>query len=163
MANYDKIPNIEIENAKLVFKPNFIGAAEKFNRQGNRNFDILLEDEELIKQLEKDGWNVKTWTSKTDPDAEEIKFLNVAFNYDNFPPNIFLISGKTKTRLDAETVDVLQGSVFSHIDLVIRPYVWSTESGSGVKAYLKTGYFVLEHDSFMDKYSTEALEEELPF
>ena len=39
MVNY----NIEIENAKLLFK-NFSGEQSKFNRKGDRNFSVIIED-----------------------------------------------------------------------------------------------------------------------
>ena len=46
---YNQTNNIMIENARLIFK-NFSGEESKFNRGGNKNFSVLL-DQDKAKDL----------------------------------------------------------------------------------------------------------------
>ena len=64
----ERLPNLNIEDAKLIFK-NFAGQGDNYNREGDKNFCVVLEDEDLIEDLIKDGWNVKQLQSKDEEGA----------------------------------------------------------------------------------------------
>lgn len=154
-----RIDNIVVENARLIFK-NFAGEESKFNRAGNRNFCVIL-DGDSAEDLRQMGWNVKALRPREDED-EPTYYLQVAVAFGNFPPKIIMISGKTKTVLDEESIDTLDYAEIANVDLIIRPYHWEVNGKEGIKAYLKTMYVTIEQDVFAGKYDCLD-DEDLPF
>lgn len=154
-----RIDNIVVENARLIFK-NFAGEESKFNRAGNRNFCVIL-DGDSAEDLRQMGWNVKALRPREDED-EPTYYLQVAVAFGNFPPKVIMISGKTKTVLDEESIDTLDYAEIANVDLIIRPYHWEVNGKEGIKAYLKTMYVTIEQDVFAGKYDCLD-DEDLPF
>lgn len=154
-----RIDNIVVENARLIFK-NFAGEESKFNRAGNRNFCVIL-DGDSADDLRQMGWNVKALRPREDED-EPTYYLQVTVAFGNFPPKVIMISGKTKTVLDEESIDTLDYAEIANVDLIIRPYHWEVNGKEGIKAYLKTMYVTIEQDVFAGKYDCLD-DEDLPF
>lgn len=149
--------NLVIEGAKLIFK-NFAGEESKFNRRGNRNFCVVLEQEDAMNLMDA-GWNIKELNTRED--EEPLYYLQTSVSFDNIPPKVVLISGRTKTMLDDTTIDTLDYAEIANVDLIIRPYHWEVNGKTGIKAYLKTMYVTVEVDEFAVKY--EDIEEDMPF
>lgn len=148
MARKEKL-EVRIDNARIGFR-NFEGAEGKFNPAGNRNFCVFLE-EDIAKQLESDGWNIRWLNSHDDEPPQAI--LSVRVNFGNYPPNVVLVSDGKMSRLDESNINVLDFAELDQIDLILRGYEWSVKGDTGIKAYLKTGYFVLTVDELAKKYS----------
>lgn len=155
-----KIPNLVIEGARIMF-PNFSGREERFNPAGRRNFCVTIDDD-ICHQLVEDGWNVKYLTAKDDPE-DKLAYLQVAVNFDNIPPKVVMITRRGKVILTEKTVEQLDYADIQDADVVIRPYPWSVNGKSGIKAYLKTLYVTLSEDEFESKYSDISDEDDLPF
>ena len=159
MAN--RVANISVENAKIIFR-NFAGKPSKFNAEGKRNFCLLIDDESANK-FKLDGWNVK-YLNPRDPDDKPQPYIQVSVAFDNFPPNIYLISGGKKTKLNEDTVSVLDYAEIENVDLIIRPYNWEVSGKSGIKAYVKNMYVTIVENEFEKKYrDLDSEDENLPF
>lgn len=157
----ERIPNLSVENARIIFR-NFAGKEAKFNPAGRRNFCLLLDNENAAIMKEQ-GWHVKTLAPR-DPDLEPQPYIQVKVVFDNFPPNIWLISGGKKTRLDEDTVDSLDYAEIENVDLIITPYVWDISGKTGITAYLKTMYVTIAENEFEKKYrDLDEDDEDTPF
>ena len=157
--------NLTFEDARIVFR-NFAGKATKFNNNGNRNFCVVIEDEERALALIEEGWNVKRFKPRDDDD-EPNYYIQVAVNFDYNPPAVYLLCGEKRTALNEDTIDTLDHAEYRTADLIIRPYCWDVGDKSGIKAYLKTMYVTVEEDELARKYAdygaTDFDDEDIPF
>ena len=141
--------NLTIEDAKVVFR-NFSGEEQKYNRAGDRNFCVLL-DPDLASVLKNDGWAVKFLKPRDEEESPQA-YLQVKVSFDNIPPRVVLVTSRNKKNLSEEDVGLLDWAELDHVDLIIRPYNWNVNGKTGIKAYLKTGYFTIAEDEFAARY-----------
>ena len=145
--------NIVIENARIGFR-NFAGEEGQFNRAGDRNFVVFL-DEDYARELDDLGWNIK-WPKPIEdgnPDEDERQpFLPVGVRFAPIPPKVVEIINGEKHYLDEDTVGALDYARILDCDLIVRPYNWSASGKTGVKAYLKSIYVTVDVDDLEAKY-----------
>ena len=129
---------ITIRNA-TIFKSNFSGKEiPPYNPEGRRNFCVFIDDLKVAHDMEDDGWNIR-WLRPRNEDDTEKAFLSVAVNFTKIPPKIVLLTSRGQTRLDEESVGMLDWAEKEQVDLTINPRPWVDNDGRHkIKAYLRT-------------------------
>jgi hypothetical protein len=149
---------LQIDDARIIYR-NFSGAESQFNRKGDRNFSIVIPTEEIANDLAKQGWNIKR---KPPRNEEEGPFMHlpVKIKFNDRGPNVWLVSGCKRVKLDEESVGIIDNVDIARVDLDIRPYDWDVNGKSGRTAYLHSMEVVQELDRFAARYEEEM---EVPF
>jgi hypothetical protein len=149
---------LQIDDAKIVYR-NFAGAASKFNREGDRNFAVIIDDEDIKDALIEEGWNVKIKPPR-DADDEPFMFLPVKIRITDRGPIAYLKTGNAVNRLDEDTLECLDNIDILSVDMDLRPYDWEVNGKSGRTAYLNSIHVTQAvRDRFAARYASD---EDLP-
>lgn len=153
-----------IEGARIVFR-NFSGREGQYNREGDRNFAVLIDDPKIEKEMKKEGWNVKYLTPRDEDDVDQA-YVQVSVNYKGRPPKIVLLSNRggrqVRTDLAEQDVEILDWIEIANVDLILNPYEWSVSGKTGIKAYLKSMFVTMDEDELDQKYNTVPYANEVP-
>jgi hypothetical protein len=146
----DSAKTFMVEDAPIIFR-NFSGKEGQYNREGDRNFAVILPPDVAVQMLE-DGWNVRYLESREEGEPDT-PYISVAVNFNNRPPRVVLLTTTTRTQLDESSVDVLDWADIKTADLIARGYDWSVNGKTGTKAYLQSLFVTIEEDALERKYS----------
>ena len=125
---------LQIDDARIIYR-NFSGEGSKFNREGDRNFSLIIPDQELADKLVAQGWNVKIREPREEGDDPFIH-LPVKVKFNDRGPNVYLQSGGRRVKLDEESISCLDNVEIVNVDMDIRPYDWEGNGKTGRTAYL---------------------------
>lgn len=148
MARNDN--NEVMEDVRIVFR-NFAGKEGMYNREGDRNFAVLLDDERA-EQMAQDGWNVK-WLKAREEGEKEQAYLQVSVNFKGRPPRIVMITSRGRNPLTEDEVELLDWADIRTCDLIVRPYEWAVNGKTGIKAYLQSIFVTIDEDPLELKYA----------
>lgn len=131
--NYD---TLIIDGADLIFK-NFSGRETAFNRLGERNFGVIIDDNNWAQALQLIGWNVK----KT---SDGVYFLSVSVRLPSNPPEpTVTVTHKYSDRtvqksykVDGSEIGALDNMRLTNCALKIHGYHYEINGRSGIKAHL---------------------------
>ncbi|MET0786255.1 MAG: hypothetical protein ABWY25_06075 [Paenisporosarcina sp.] len=146
----DETKTFMVEDARLVFR-NFSGKEGQYNREGDRNFAVILDPDTASAMLA-DGWNVKGLASREEGEPDT-PYIQVAVNFKNRPPRVVMITSTARTHLDEASVAVLDWAEIQTADLIARAYEWEVNGKSGIKAYLQSLFVTIEEDALERKYA----------
>jgi hypothetical protein len=144
--------SVFIEDARIFFR-NFEGRKREYNAEGERNFCVAIPPK-MLKQFEKDGWNIKYSKRKLDEGEEPEAYIEVKVNYDTGrPPRVVLITSRGSEDLGMREVGMIDVADIKTVDVSINPYFWDVNGNKGVKAYLKSIFVTLNEDYLDLKYA----------
>ena len=130
---------------------NFSGKEGPYNREGDRNFAILLPTD-VARRMSQDGWNVKV-TKPQDGEDEGNPYLSIAVSYKGRPPEIYVLSSKGRVKLTEDEVNILDWANYDTADLIVSPYEWQVQENRGIKAYLQKMFVTIKEDALDLKYA----------
>lgn len=142
---------LQIDDARIVYR-NFSGAPSKFNREGDRNFAVVIETQEQADALIEEGWNAKIKAPR-DEGEDPFIYLPVKIKFNDRGPSVYLRSGKAMRKLGEDTVDILDNVDILSVSMDLRPYDWEVNGKSGRTAYLQSINVTQEVDRFADIYA----------
>lgn len=148
---------LEINDARIIYR-NFAGVGSKYNREGDRNFAVIIPDQEIADQLIADGWAVKIKPPREDGE-DPFMYLPVKVKFNNRGPAVYIKSGNSVKLLNEDTVGMLDEIDIQSVDMDIRPYDWEVNGKTGRSAYLQSINVIQNIDRFGAQYTAE----ELPF
>ena len=147
---------VEFNDCRICFR-NFSGAESKYNRNGDRNFAIVIDSEEAKNLLVERGFNVKIKPPREEGDAP-FMYLQVKFKYDNngHGPSLYLESFGNRVLLDANSVRTLDQVDIENCYFDIRAFDWEMDGDTGTSAWLNGGLVIQHTDRFatmgMDRF-----------
>lgn len=144
---------LEIEDARIIYR-NFAGEGSKFNREGDRNFAVIIPTQELCDELMDAGWTVKIKPPRDDYE-DPFMFIPVSVKFNNRGPAAYLQTGTGVTRLNEDTIDMLDEIDIASVDMDLRPYDWEVNGKTGRKAYLQAINVTQNVDRFGARFAEE--------
>ena len=139
-----------VEDAEIRFR-NFAGHPSTFNRDGDRNFSVILPDD-VAEQMLADGWAVKWLQPREEGDEPQAHIkVTVKFGFKN--PRVVLITEKSRTQLEEKDLAMLDSVDIKSCDVMCRSYYWEMGDKSGIAAYLKTLIVTILEDPLEKKYN----------
>lgn len=169
---------LEINDARIIFR-NFRGEGGKFNKEGDRNFALViaggtldigsyreeLTSEEMAEALINDvnrfgaGWNVKIKDPREEG-GDPFIYLPVKVKFNDRGPSIYLETGRNRVKLTEDTVALLDDIDIINVDLDIRPYDNEINGRPFRSAYLQSILVRQEIDRFAARFAEEEGPEE---
>lgn len=146
---------LQIDDARIVYR-NFSGVGSKFNREGDRNFAVVIPDEDLAMRLKDEGWNVKIKDPRDEGDSP-FMYLPVKIKFNDRGPIFHLRTGKNQIKLDEESISCLDRIDILCVDLDIRPFDWDVNGKTGRTAYLQA---IRVTQKIIDRFADEEFPEE---
>lgn len=145
--------NLQIDDARIAYR-NFSGTPSNFNREGDRNFAVVIDDTKWADMLSDEGWNVKIKPPREEGDLP-FMYLPVKIKFNGRGPNVYLKSGRAMNKLDEESIGCIDDCDILSVDLDIRPYDWEMNGKTGRTAYLESMCVTQNIDRFASRYQDE--------
>lgn len=145
---------LQIDDARIIFR-NFEGRGDKYNREGDRNFAVVIPDQDVAERMVEDGWNVKIRPPREEGD-DPFMYLPVKVKFNDRGPNVYLVTGQRQNKLDEEAVGLLDNIDIESVDMDVRPYDWEVNGKTGRTAYLQSIRVTQKVDRFAERWEDEA-------
>lgn len=142
---------VTFRDVPIVYK-NFAGEKRQYNAEGDRNFSVMLGEEDAA-DMQTKGWNVKPM-KRREEDDQQLYHLKVKVNFANRPPRCWLVSSGGRTMLGESLIAMLDQLESVKVDLVIVAYDWEMNGNTGRTAYLQSLFFHMYEDELELEYAS---------
>ena len=88
---------LQVNDTRIIHR-NFRGEGSKFNREGDRNFAMIIPTQDLADELISRGWNVKIKDPREEGE-EPFMYLPIKVKFNDRGPQIYLVTGDRTNRL----------------------------------------------------------------
>lgn len=156
---------VQIDGARIIFR-NFSGRGTQYNREGDRNFCVVIDDEEIANRLIEEGFNVKIRQPREEGEEPfmymkvNVKYHPKGSEYERLNPVACLITGRNRNMLDEESICCLDSIDIENVDLDLSGSNWNVQGRSGRSAYLSKIYVTQELDRFATRYAEDEFPQE---
>lgn len=140
---------LQIDDAKIIFR-NISGAPGKYNREGDRNFAVVIPTDEMADELNARGWNVIVKPPREEGE-EPLRYLKVKMKFNDYGPVVYLRTGNSQNKLSEDTVGIIDNIDILTVSLDIRPYNWVMDGKQGRSAYLQAMCVTQKVDRFAEQ------------
>ena len=158
--------NLQIDEARIIWT-NFSGEPSKYNHAGDRNFALVIPNQEMADILLNDvneygkSWNVRIREPREEGE-DPLIYLPVKVKFNGHGPNIYLRTERSRRQLTEENVGLLDHIDIDHVDMDIRPY---DGDGAGLGGPFRSAYLAAMEifqivDRFEERYAAEEYPEE---
>ena len=137
---------LQIEDARIIYR-NYAGIGSKYNRDGDRNFAVIIPNQEIADELIADGWAVKIKPPRDDYDSP-FMYLPVKVKFNNRGPAAYVKSGNSVQRLNKDTIGMLDEIDIQSVDMDLRAYDWEVNGKTGRSTYLQAINLIPNIDTF---------------
>lgn len=144
---------LQIDDARIIYR-NLRGEGSKYNREGDRNFAVIIPEQEMADALIDEGWNVKIKPPREEGE-DPFMYLPVKVKFNERGPRVYLQTGTKKNRLEEDTVSLIDDIDIAGVDLDIRPFDWDVNGKQGRTAYLQAMLVVQELDRFASRFEDD--------
>lgn len=164
--HYGPRGTLQIDNARIIWT-NFAGKEKQYDREGDRNFTLVFDDEELVDELIDKGWNIRKRVT-TDENGDDSLFMTMKVKLSYRPdgsggPKAYLWSNGHRTVLDDESIGCLDQIDRGEVNLDIRPHDWEYHGKTGRTARLNVIEVFQNVDRFEERYKRMTQEDMLDF
>lgn len=152
----------EINGARIACR-NFSGEESQKNREGDRNFLLVLPDEDIADLFLNDtneygdSWNVHV---KNDNPEDPWIYIPVKVKFNSMGPSIFLVTGGKRRRITEKTVHMLDRITIANIDLDLTASDKIVNGKSYRTAYLRAMEITQSVNRFEERYTDEEFDDE---
>ena len=151
-----KVPtkDLVLENRQITYR-NFAGNESDFNKKGDRNFAVWIDDPQEAEAIAELGWKVKYKKPEEDGTPGRAYMpVTVKYHPRLRPPMVKILKKQGQISLDEESVELVDFMDIEKCDMVLRPFHWQHKSsGEGVKNMCSSIYITIRQDALELKYA----------
>lgn len=151
-----------IDDAKITWT-NFAGRKDDYNRNGDREFTVIVDDPDIAEELMARGCNLKIKHPEDRNEPPRMTF-KVKVSYRFGAPAVYLDNGRNVVNLTEDTIGTLDRIDIERVDMDIYfGKEWTNNGTTARTAYLDKIMVTQSVDRFRERFAEEEYPGERPW